>query len=113
MALSCAVWVPRGVLALPGVLGDLADASGAGLALFALLGGKFGGLGLCGWGFGRVRFGAVAERLIEFFGGFLLHQTRDMGVGADGGFCRRMPEDRRQRLDIQPVFNAVGSEDVA
>ena len=28
-------------------------------------------------------------------------------------FRRGVPEDRRQRLDIQPVLDAVGSEDVA
>lgn len=107
MALSCAIGVPRGIFALPGVLGDLADTTGTGLSPFALFGGEFGGVRLCGCGCGRVRFCAVAERLIEFFGGFLLHQSRDVGVCADGRFRRGMPEDRRQRLDIQSVFETV------
>lgn len=113
MALSCAIGVPRGVLALPGVLGDLADASGAGLALLALLGGEFGGLGLCGRGSGQVRFGAVTERLIEFFGGFLLHPARDVGVCADGRFRRGMSKEHRKRFDVHSVLDAVGCEDMA
>lgn len=113
VALSRTVGVPRGVFTLPGVFGDLADATRAGLAPFALLGGEFGGSRLCGGGGGRIRFGAVSVRLIKFFSSSFLHQPRDVRVGTDGRFRRGMPEDRRQCLDIQPVLDTVGCEDMA
>jgi len=108
VALSCAVGVLGGVFTLPGVLGDLADTAGARFAFLSRLGGEFGGFRLGSWGGSRIRFGAVTVRTVEFFGGFLLHQPRDVGIRADGGFRRRMPENHGERLDIHPVFDAVG-----
>ncbi len=84
-----------------------------GLRFLPCLATNLAGLGSAGWGGGRICFGAVAERLIELFGGSFFHQSRDVRVGADGRFRRGMPEDRRQCLDIQPVFDAVGCEDMA
>lgn len=45
MALSRSVGVPRGVFALPGILGDLADTTGAGLRFLPCLATNLAGLG--------------------------------------------------------------------
>ena len=117
MDLALALGVGGGVAAFIEMVVDLVDASGAGFADFAGVGGEFGGVGLGDGGrFGRLGgYGtfAVGDAVVDEIGGILAHGVGDVAVDVDGGGGADVADDGGQGLYVHAVLQGGGREGMA
>ena len=101
-----------GVAALPQVVVDLSDASGAWLATFTLVRLEGAGSGfLCG-GFCFCRKLGLADSPVDFACRCLPHLIGDVGVDVQRGAAGHVPDHRGEGFDIDSVFQRHGGEQV-